>query len=164
MSVANLWDVYHRFRLLSYSKKYCWIMPYYSSPTCFYLRLAMSLSLKPAIWQQFLEKVFGNIQKGERCKTIRDNSMVFQRRDKHFVDLANPFWVLMKFGLKISPHKCLVLHRSFVIHGSYINIENGKSWFIQKEKTVMQSSISHHKIQSMIVDHFAELSFFVIIS
>ena len=50
MSVLDLRDTYHTLRLTNKSQKFCGITPYYGSPTYFYLRLGMEISVSPAIW------------------------------------------------------------------------------------------------------------------
>ena len=35
-----------------------------------------------------------------------DDILIFSTKEQHWEDLANLFEVLIRFGLKISPHKC----------------------------------------------------------
>ena len=49
MSIADLKDAYHILKLVPDSQKYCGIMPFYDSPTYFYLRLNMGFSVLPAL-------------------------------------------------------------------------------------------------------------------
>ena len=57
LSLADLRDVYHTLRLSERSKKFCGITPYYGSDSYLYERLGMGLSVSPAIWQNFIQKV-----------------------------------------------------------------------------------------------------------
>ena len=49
MSVINLQDAYHTLRLAPSSQQYTGIAPYYDADTYHYLRMAMGLSISPAI-------------------------------------------------------------------------------------------------------------------
>ena len=48
-------------RLSAESQKYCGITPYYGSDTYLYQRLDMGLSVSPATWQTFMNKVLDEI-------------------------------------------------------------------------------------------------------
>ena len=61
LSLADLRDVYHTLRLSKKSQKYCGITPYYGSDSYLYQRLGMGLSVSPAIWQNFIQKVLQEI-------------------------------------------------------------------------------------------------------
>ena len=49
MSVIDLQDAYHTLRLAPSSQQYTGIAPYYDADTYHYLRMAMGLSISPAI-------------------------------------------------------------------------------------------------------------------
>ena len=57
ISVIDLTDAYHTLRMSAESQKYCCITPYYGSDTYLYQRLGMGLSVLPAIWQTFINKI-----------------------------------------------------------------------------------------------------------
>ena len=61
LSLADLRDAYHTLRLSERSKKFCGITPYYGSDSYLYQRLGMGLSVSPAIWQNFIQKVLQEI-------------------------------------------------------------------------------------------------------
>ena len=61
LSLADLRDAYHTLRLSKKSQKYCGITPYYGSDSYLYQRLGMGLSVSPAIWQNFIQKVLQEI-------------------------------------------------------------------------------------------------------
>ena len=61
LSLADLRDAYHTLRLSERSKKFCGITPYYGSDSYLYQRLALGLSVSPAIWQNFIQKVLQEI-------------------------------------------------------------------------------------------------------
>ena len=61
ISVIDLRDAYHTLRLSKRSQKYCGITPYYGSDTYLYQRLGMGLSVSPAVWQNFIQRVLHEI-------------------------------------------------------------------------------------------------------
>ena len=56
-------------------------------------------------------------------KIIMADRMAFSKRDQYFEDMAKLFKALIKFRLKIPPHKCQFFQRSFNIHDSYLHAE-----------------------------------------
>ena len=106
MSVLDLRDAYHNLPLAEESQKYCGLTPYYGSPTYIYLRMGMGMSCSPALWQQFVHIIWEQLPNKERYKIIMDDILIFSTKEQHWEDLANLFQVLIRFGLKISPHKC----------------------------------------------------------
>ena len=61
LSLADLRDAYHTMRLSKRSQKFCGITPYYGSDSYLYQRLGMGLSVSPAIWQNFIQRVLQEI-------------------------------------------------------------------------------------------------------
>ena len=106
MSVLNLCDAYHTLPLAAESQKYCGITPYYGCPTYVYLCMGMGMSCSPALWQQFVHVIWEELPNKERYKIIMDNILIFSTKEQHWEDLQNLFAVLIKYRLKISPHKC----------------------------------------------------------
>ena len=49
LSVLNLKDAFHSLRLSENSKRYCGILPYFSSPSYLYQRMPMELNISPSI-------------------------------------------------------------------------------------------------------------------
>ena len=106
ISVIDLRDAYHTLRLSAESQKYCGITPYYGSYTYLYQRLGMGLSVSPAIWQTFINKVLDEIPHGKHFLAIMDDCKIhYQRKDQlnHLIALLK---ALIRNGLKISPRKC----------------------------------------------------------
>ena len=50
VSVLDLKDVFHSLRLIESSKKYCGILPYFSSTSYLYQRMPMGLNISPPVW------------------------------------------------------------------------------------------------------------------
>ena len=62
LSLADLRDAYHTLRLSKRSQKFCGITPYYGSDSYLCQRLGMGLSVSPAIWQNFIQRVLQEFQ------------------------------------------------------------------------------------------------------
>ena len=106
MSVLDLWDAYHTLPLAADSQKHCGITPYYGCLTYVYLHMGMGMSCSPALWQQFVHVIWEELPNKERYKIIMDDILIFSTKEQHWEDLQNLFAVFIKYGLKISPHKC----------------------------------------------------------
>ena len=120
---ADLRDAYHTLRLLKRSKKFCGITPYYGSDSCLYQRLGMDLSVSPAIWQSFIQKVLQGIPDHRKNHlAIMDDCPVFSKKKTHLKNLTNLFKALTRNGLKISPRKCKLLKKSLVYMEHQVSI------------------------------------------
>ena len=62
----------------------------------------MGLSVSPAIWQNFIQKVFATV----------DDCLVFSKKKTHFKHLTDLFKALIKNELKISPRKCKLFKKA----------------------------------------------------
>ena len=106
ISVVDLRDAYHTLRLSTESQKYCGITPYYGSYTYLYQRFGMGLSVSPAIWQTFINKVLDEIPNRKHFLAIMDDCMIQSKRKDHLIYLIALLKALIRNGLKISPRKC----------------------------------------------------------
>ena len=129
MSVLDLRDAYHTLPLAEESQKYCGLTPYYGSPTYVYLRMGMGMSCSPALWQQFVHIIWEQLPNKERYKIIMDDILIFSTKEEHWEDLANLFEVLIRFGLKISPHKCQLFRDKLVYMGLEFLIKDGTAHY-----------------------------------
>ena len=126
LSLADLRDAYHTLRLSDRSKKFCGITPYYGSDSYLYQRLGMGLSVSPAIWQNFIQKVLQEIPDHRKNHlAIMDDCLVFSKKFDHLKHLTNLFKALIRNGLKISPRKCKLFKTSLVYMGHQVNIIDG---------------------------------------
>ena len=106
ISVIDLRDAYHTLRLSKKSQKYCGITPYYGSDTYLYQRLGMGLSVSPAVWQNFIQKVLSEIPNHRKHHlAIMDDCLVHSKKKEHLSHLIDLFKALIRNGLKISPKK-----------------------------------------------------------
>ena len=129
MSVLDLRDAYHTLLLAGESQKYCGLTPYYGSPTYVYLQMGMGMSCSPALWQQFVHVIWQQLPNKERYKIIMDDILIFSTKKQHWEDLANLFAVLIRFGLKISPHKCQLFRDKLIYMGLEFLIKDGTAHY-----------------------------------
>ena len=123
LSLADLRDAYHTLRLSERSKKFCAITPYYGSDIYLYQRLGMGLSVSPAIWQNFIQKVLQEIPDHRKNHlAIMDDCFVFSKKKTHLKHVTDLFKALIRNGLKISPRKCKLFKKSLVYMGHQVSI------------------------------------------
>ncbi len=84
LSVIDLKDAYHTLHLDKQSQKYCRITLYFGSPMYMYQRLGIGLSVSPAIWQNFITAVLGELPHKEHHITIMDDCLIHSKRKDHF--------------------------------------------------------------------------------
>ena len=126
ISVIDLRDAYHTLRLSKNSQKYCGITPYYGSDTYLYQRLGMGLSVSPAVWQNFIQKVLSEIPNHRKHHlAIMDDCLVHSKKNDHLGHLIDLFRALIRNGLKISPKKCQLFRKKLVYMGHTLLIEDG---------------------------------------
>ena len=126
LSLIDLRDAYHTLRLTKKSQKYCGITPYHGSDTYLYQRLGMGLSVSPAIWQNFIQKVLQEIPNYRKHHlAIMDDCLVFSKEEDHLKHLIDLFKAIIRNGLKISPKKCKLFKTELVYMGHQIMIRDG---------------------------------------
>ena len=54
-----------------------------------------------------------------------DDILIFSTKEQHWEDLQNLFAVLIKYGLKISPHKCQLFRNRLIYMGLQFFVEDG---------------------------------------
>ena len=125
MSVLDLKDAFHSLRLTENSKKFCGILPYFSSPSYLYQRMPMGLNISPPIWQSYINAILKCLQNRKYCKAIMDNLLLFTpTKASHFEMLKDLLKALHKNGLKISPKKCQLFKTDLQYMGNTIFIRN----------------------------------------
>ena len=126
LSLADLRDAYHTLRLSKRSQKFCGITPYYGSDSYLYQRLGMGLSVSPAIWQNFIQRVLQEIPNYRKNHlAIMDDILTHSKRKDHIGHLIDLFKAIMRNGLKISPRKCKLFKKELVFMGITILVEEG---------------------------------------
>ena len=89
------------------SKRFCGILPYFSSPFYLYQRMPMGLNISPPIWQSYINAILNYLQNRKYCEAIMDDLLLFTpTKATHFEKLEDLLKALCKNGLKISPKKC----------------------------------------------------------
>ena len=106
LSTIDLRDTFHTLRLALSSQKYCGITLYYGSPTYYYLRMGMGMSVSPQIRQQFVDLVFQDdlIKHKQNFDVIMDDTFIHSTAEEHMDYLMDLFKVLRKYGLKLEFH------------------------------------------------------------
>ena len=126
LSLADLRDAYLSLRLSKKSQKYCGITPYYGSDSYLYQRLGMGLSVSPAIWQNFIQRVLQEIPDYRKSHlVIMDDILTYSKRADHTGKLIDLFKAVIRNGLKMSPKKCKLFKKSLLFMGLTMMVEDG---------------------------------------
>ena len=126
LTVLDLKDAFHSLRLSENSKRYCGILPYFSS-SYLYQRMPMGLNISPSIWQPYINAILDCLQSRKYCEEIIDDLLLFTpSKETHMNKLEVLLKALLKNGLKISPKKCQLFNTSLQYMGNEIFIENKK--------------------------------------
>ena len=113
LSVLDLKGAFHLLRLSENSKKYCGILPYFSSPSYLYQRMPMGLNISPSICQSYINAILDCLQSKKCCEAIMDDLLLFTpSKNSHMNKLEDLLKALLKNGLKISPKKCQLFKTS----------------------------------------------------
>ena len=124
-SVIDLRDAYHTLRLSTESQKYCGITLYYGSDTYLYQRLGMGVSVSPAIWQTFINKVLDELPNRKHFLAIMDDCMIHSKKKKdHLTHLIALLKALIRNGLKKSPRKCQLFRQKLTYIGQTLLIKD----------------------------------------
>ena len=127
LSVLDLNDAFHSFRLSENSKRYCGILPYFGSSSCLYQRNPMGLNISPSIWQSYINAILDCLQSRKYCEAIMDDLLLFTPlKETHMNKVEDLLKALLKNGLKVSPNKCQLFKTSLQYMGNEIFIENKK--------------------------------------
>ena len=59
-----------------------------------------------------------------------NNILIFSTKEQHWEDLANFFTVLIRYRLKISPHKCQLFHDKLIYMGLEFLIKDGTAHYM----------------------------------
>ena len=77
LSVLDLKDAFHSFRLSENSKRYCGILPYFGSASYLYQRMSMGLNISPSIWQSYINAKLECLQSRKYSETIMNDLLLF---------------------------------------------------------------------------------------
>ena len=76
LSVLDLQDAFHSFRLTKNSKKYCGILPYFGSASL-YQRMQMGLNISPTAWKPYINAILSYLSNKRYCEAIMDDLLLF---------------------------------------------------------------------------------------
>ena len=114
--VLDLEDVFHPLRLLENSKRYCGILPYFSSTSYLYQRMPMGLNMSPSICQLYINTILDCLQSRIYFKAIMDDLLLFMPMKKsHIVKLEDLLKALLKNGLMIHQRNVSSLEKNYNI-------------------------------------------------
>ena len=123
LSVLDLQDAFHFLRLSENSKKYCRILPYFSSTSYLYQRMLTGLNISPSIWQSYINAILNCPQK--YYEAIMDDLLLFTpSKNSHIAKLEDLLKVLLKNELKIFPRKCQLFRTNLHYMGHEIFIKD----------------------------------------
>ena len=84
ISVLDLKEALHSFRLSEKSKRYCGILPYFGSTLYLYQRMPMGLNISHSIWQSY-NIILECLQSRKYCETIMDDPLLFTPSKKSHI-------------------------------------------------------------------------------
>ena len=100
LSVLDLKDAFHSFRLSEKSKKYCGILPYFGSASYLYQRMPMGLNVSPPIWQSYINTILNCLENRKYCEAIMDDLLLFTpSKQMHMRKLEDLLKTLLKYLL-----------------------------------------------------------------
>ena len=80
----------------------------------------MGLSVSPAIWQNFIQRVLQEIPNYKKNHlAIMDDILTHSKRADHIGHLIDLFKAIMRNGLKISPRGMQVVQEITCVYGNY---------------------------------------------
>ena len=122
--VFDLKDAFHALRLLEKAKKYCGILPYFSSNSYIYQRMPMGLNVSPPIWQTYINTILNCLESRRHCEAIMDDLLLFTpSKQSHMRKLEDLLKALLKNGLRISSRKCQLFRNELQYIGNIIFIQ-----------------------------------------
>ena len=89
LSVLNLKDAFHTLRLTENSKRYCGILPYFSSASYLYQRMPMGLNISPTVWQSYINAILSCLPSRKYCEAINDDLLLFTPNKQTHFELVN---------------------------------------------------------------------------
>ena len=89
-----------------------------------YQRLGMGLSVSPAIWQNFMNRVLDEIPDRKHHLAIMDDCLIHSKRKEHLKHVTALLKALIRNGLKISPKKCMLFRTQLTYMGHTLMIKD----------------------------------------
>ena len=117
LSMLNLKDAFHLFRLTESSKKYCGILPYFGSASYLYQRMPMGLNISPEVWQSYINAILNCLSSRKYCEAIMDDLLLFTpSKELHFHKLEDLLKVLCKNGIEDIPKEMSIILDRITVH------------------------------------------------
>ena len=116
LSVLDLKDAFHSLRLLDDSKKYCGILPYFSSTSYLYQRIPIGLNISPLILQSYINTILDCFQSRKYCEAIMDDLLLFTpSKGSQIAKLEDLLKAFPKNGLKFPQSNVPYLEQNYSI-------------------------------------------------
>jgi len=129
ISVLDLKEAYHSLSLSPKASNYCGITSYFGGKSYKYEKLAMGLSISPAIFQTLINKIINQHKATEYCIPIMDDLIVFSPSiESHFEHIRNILQAIQQNGLRISPGKAKLFCKEVTYMGQKILIRDGRPY------------------------------------
>ena len=84
----------------------------------------MGLSVSPAIWQNFINRVLDEIPDRKHHLAIMDDCLIYSKRKEHLKHVTAILKALIRNGLKISPKKCMLFRTQLTYMGHTLMIKD----------------------------------------
>ena len=85
MSMLDLKDASHSFRLTESSKKYCGMLSFFGSASYLYQRMPMGLNISPTVWQLYINAILNCLSSRKYSEAIMDDLLLFTpSKELHF--------------------------------------------------------------------------------
>ena len=92
--------------------------------------MGMGMSVSPQIWQQFIDLVFQDdlIKRKQNFGVIMDDTFIHSTAEEHMDGLMDDLilFILRKYDLKLSPHKCQFFKKKIIYMGLEFQIQEDK--------------------------------------
>ena len=125
LSLIDLKDAFHSLSLSEHSKKYCRILPYFSSASYLYQKMPMGLNISPSIWQSYINAILDCLQSRKYCEASMHDLLLFTPlKGPYIAKLEDLLKALLKNGLKRSPKKCQLFRTHLYYMGNEIFIKD----------------------------------------
>ena len=72
-------------------KRYCGILPYFSSALYLYQRMPRGLNISPSIWQSYINTILDCLKNRKYCKAVMDDLLLFTPSKSSHTDKLEDF-------------------------------------------------------------------------
>ena len=118
LSVLDLKDAFHLFRLSENSRKYCGILPYFGSAPYLYQRMPMGLNISPVVWQSYINAILNGLSSRKYCEAIMDDILLFMpNKQTHFEKIGRLTVSVMQEQTENIPKEMSIVQNRVTVYG-----------------------------------------------